>query len=363
MKRAAAVLAAAAMTLVVGGCGFHGVYSLPLPGAVGTGSDTYSVKVQFADVLDLVPYSAVKVNGATVGHVAAIGVEGRHALVTCRLESKVRLPANAVARVGQTSVLGEKFVELEPPTDATPTGRLAAGAVIPLQRTDTDASVEEVLGALSMLLNGGGVGQLHTITHELSAALDGRIGATRDLLDNLHTFVAALDRQKSDLLHAIDGIDSLTHTVRLQESTLVAAIRDLPHAVRILADDRARLTTMLTSVRRLGAVATDVVRRSHADLGANLRTLRPTLDKLARVGREIPKTLQVIATYPTADSVENEYFGDYGNLALTIDVSAKSLLKTFGPKLARRLDQRHPPTVTRRPPGTTIRQLLLGALS
>ncbi len=85
------------------------------------------MQVRLADVLDLVPYSAVKVNGATVGHVTDISVEGSHALVGCQLPDKVRLPANAVARVQQTSVLGEKFVELEPPPDAPATGRLADG--------------------------------------------------------------------------------------------------------------------------------------------------------------------------------------------------------------------------------------------
>src|SRR4051794_1995057 len=113
MKRPRALLAVAAAlgaALAASGCGFHGVYSLPLPGAEANGAHTSSVDVQLADVLDLVPYSAVKVNDAPVGHVTAIKVEGSHALVSCRLLDRVRLPANAIARVEQTSVLGEKFV-------------------------------------------------------------------------------------------------------------------------------------------------------------------------------------------------------------------------------------------------------------
>ncbi len=105
----------------------------------------------------------------------------------------------------------------------------------------------------------------------------------------------------------------------------------MPAAVGILADDRRRLTRMLTSVRHLGDVAARVLNASHDDLVANLRHLRPTLDKLSRVGRKIPNILSVLITYPTADSVEQEYFGDYGNLSLTLDVSAESLLNTFGP--------------------------------
>jgi ABC-type transporter Mla subunit MlaD len=83
-------------------------------------------------------------------------------------------------------------------------------------------------------------------------------------------------------------------------------------------------------LRRFGDVAADVVTKSHDDLVGNLRDLRPTLARLAKVGETIPEVLTVLITYPTADSVEQEYFGDYGNLALTMDVSAKSLLNTFG---------------------------------
>jgi phospholipid/cholesterol/gamma-HCH transport system substrate-binding protein len=344
------------------------------------------VQVELADVLDLVPYSAVKVNGATVGHVRSVDVRDRHAVVSCQINDTVKLPANTVAMVQQTSVLGEKFVELEPPTDLAPTGRLRDGDVIPLSRTDTDASVEEVLGALSMLLNGGGVGQLHTITHELSAALSGRTAVTRDLLDSLGTFVAGLDAQKRQILHAVHGLDQLARTVHDQESSVVNAVEQMPQAVRILDSDRRRLTHMLVSLRHLGDVAGRVVESSHADLVANLRNLRPALRELSAVGQDIPDILTVLITYPTADSVEEEYYGDYGNLALTIDMSAKSLLNTFGPGDlgltggggrhrhhrggGPTLDGTKPdvpdlpgvPPLTRRAPGTTIEDLLLGGL-
>jgi hypothetical protein len=84
------------------------------------------------------------------------------------------------------------------------------------------------------------------------------------------------------------------------------------------------------------------------------------LGKLAKVGNVIPKTLEILITYPTADSVENEYHGDYGNLALTIDMSGSSLLRLlrgtqFPPTLAR------PGTVSR-PKGKTIKSLLQGVL-
>ena len=318
----------AAVTLT--GCGFDGIYSLPLPGAVAKGDNTFTVSVEFADALDLVPYSAVKVNDATVGHVKRVEIQDRHAVVVCQLLDSVRLPANAIAQVSQTSLLGEKFVEIHAPTAEPARGRLADGDVIALASTDTDATVEEVLGALSLLLSGGGLAQVNTIASELSTALDGREATARDLLRQLNTFVGSLDAQRGSIVEAIGRIDGLAATVRTQEQTLTKAVDTLPGALRILADDRDQLTALLGSIDRLGAVATRVVNGTREDLVANLKALQPTLTKLAEVGNVIPQSLEAIITYPTADGVEKGYFGDYGNLALTVDVSAASLLNTFG---------------------------------
>jgi phospholipid/cholesterol/gamma-HCH transport system substrate-binding protein len=322
-----AAVFAVAVGVVLSGCGFKGIYSLPLPGAVGTGSNTYVVKVEFADVLDLVPYSAVKVNGATVGHIKTIKLVNGHADVACQLLKSAHLPQNAVARVAETNLLGEKYVELEPPKGIAPVGHLTNGDTINLQSTNTDASVEEVLGALSALLNGGGVAQINTIAKEVNTALTGRTSVSRDLLGQFRTFAAGLNAQKAQIVTAIQGVDEFSRTVKAQENKLVSAIDHLPPALQILADDRKQLTTMLTAVGHLGKVAVHVENASQRDLLANLRDLRPTLGKLAKVGNVIPKTLSILITYPTADTVEHEYFGDYGNLSLTVDLSGSSLAR------------------------------------
>jgi phospholipid/cholesterol/gamma-HCH transport system substrate-binding protein len=326
LRRRAAAVALALVTLVAaGGCGFHGIFSLPLPGAVGNGSDTYQVRIQFADVLDLLPYSACKVNGATVGHVASVTLQDGHALVVCQLLDSVHLPRNAVARISETSLLGERYVELEAPRGEPAAGHLVNGDLISLHSTDTDVTVEEVLGALSSLLNGGGLAQLHTIAHEVNIALDGRTGVARDLLARLRDFAGGLDAQRGDILHALSGLDALARTVRNQESELTRATEVMPGALQVLAQDRAQLTRMLVAVSHLGRVATRVVNASGSQLVSNLHALRPTLAQLAKAGSDIPKTLGILVTYPIADTVEKQYKGDYGNLALTMDLSGQSL--------------------------------------
>ena len=81
------------------------------------------------------------------------------------MRKDIDLPENVQVDVRQTSLLGEKYIALvEPAPGTASTKRLSDGDFIPLSRTSRNPEVEEVLGALSMLLSGGGVGQLKTIS-------------------------------------------------------------------------------------------------------------------------------------------------------------------------------------------------------
>ena len=133
---------------------------MPLPGGADLGDHPYPVTVEFTDVLDLVPQSAVKVNDVAVGRVEEINLapDGWTAEVTVAVNGDVELPANAVAEARQTSLLGEKYVELAEPAGQGAGGSSPTARVIPIDRTEPHPEVEEVLGALSLLLNGGGVG-------------------------------------------------------------------------------------------------------------------------------------------------------------------------------------------------------------
>lgn len=316
-------LAAALSVLPLTGCQFQGVYDLPLPGKVGDSADAPRVTADFDDALDLVPAAAVKANQVTVGHVERIELHEGHARVVCRLAPGTRLPANAVARIEQVSLLGEKFVAFGPPP-AGGHGVLADGAHLPLARSSEAATVEEVLSALSLLLNGGGLEQLATITRELNAALGGREDRARSLLTQLRVFTAGLDGQRTQLVRALTGVERLAGTLRTQRPTLERALDQIPPALAILAEERTRLTRTLTAVDRFGTVATRVVNTSRADLVANLRSLQPTLRELAAAGSDIPRSLETLLTV-LPPNAEDFLRGGYGNGFVTIDLTTRTL--------------------------------------
>lgn len=321
-----AMLAAACVTALaagVSGCGsggFQGIYSLPLPGGARLGDHPYTVTAAFSDVEELVPHSDVKVNDVSVGRVSAITLPPNSwsARVTMQLNGDVKLPANATARLQQSSLLGEEYIALGPPVLETPVGRLADHAAIPLARTENAVQVEQVLGALSLLLNNGGIGQLHDIDSELDKALHGNEPQIRDFFKRIDTFVRTLNKHKRDITRALDGLSGLSGTLATRNRQIGRALDTLPGGLRELNRQRGALVTMLNGLNRLSGVAVNTVKKSKKNTVADLKALEPTLNKLADAGDKLPKALEVLFTYPFTDQVLTDIRGDYLNTYLKL---------------------------------------------
>lgn len=313
------------------------VYDLPLPGGPDVGDDPMTIKVEFADVLDLVPQSTVKVNDVSVGKVTDIDLEGYQALVTLQVRRDVELPDNAVAELRQTSLLGEKFVELSAPDQGASSNQLADGDTIPIERAGRNPEVEEVLGALSLLLNGGGVAQLKTITQELNSALDGREDSARSVLRQLRTFMGQVDDNKADIVDAIEQLNRLAIAAEKQLPTIDKALDELPSALESIDRQRDDLVEMLQALDTLSSVAVDVIARSKDSTITSLKRLNPVLTQLAASGDDFTNAFHVFLTYPFVDEVvgrdpqvaRNLHMGDYTNLSITLDVDLTGIPTTI----------------------------------
>ena len=329
MKRLKALLLVLVGCLALSGCDFD-VYKLPLPGGTDVGDNPVTVKVMFHDVLDLVPKSTVKVNDVSVGQVTDIKLDGYTAEVTLKMRRDTKLPDNAIAEIRQTSLLGEKFVSLSPPPEGASSNPLSSGDVIPLEHTGRNPEVEEVLGALSLLLNGGGVAQMKTIAHELNVALEGREGSARSVLDQIKTLMTQLDDNKAAIVDAIDSLNNLAVSVRRQQGAIDSALEELPSALTSLDKQRDDLVRMLKSLDRLSGVGIRVIKASKDSTIETFRQLEPVLTELSASGDDFVKSFNVFLTYPFVDDVvgrdpqvaRNLHMGDYTNLSIEMDVDA-----------------------------------------
>lgn len=324
------VAAGFCVALTASGCGFTGLNSLPLPGAVGRGPDAAAYHLEVANVGTLESNSPVMIDNVVVGSVGTMRFDDWHADVEVSVRPDVVVPANAVATVGQTSLLGSMHIALDPPVDEPPKGVLRPGSTIPLAATSSYPSTEQTLTSLSTLVNGGGLGQIGAIVRSLNSALSGREPQVRELLERLDRFVGIFDTQRGAVIEAMKAIDRLSGTLVAQQEVLSAALRDIPPALDVLIAQRPNFTTAMERLGTFGETATAVVNGSGADLVANLKNLDPTLKSLADVGPDLAKVLGYLPTAPfNQNIIDRGVRGDYMNLFIILDFTTARLKRTL----------------------------------
>ena len=333
-RRCGAVLLIALAVAAVSGCGalrgFRGANSLPLPGRVGVGPGSYTIQAQMPDVQNLKENSRVQFNDVLIGNVAKVERQGWHALVTLSIEPGVDLPANATVTVGQTSLLGTLHVQLATPPGVAAKGKLHNGSVIPLSSAGAYPSTEQTLGALSLVLNGGGLGQLQDITQTLSTAFTGREQDLRSLITQLDKFTTYLNDQKDDIIAAFDSLNNLVGQVAEQKPVLDKALKTIPDAIGVLKDERQKIADALRFGPKTGEIAADVLAATQDSLIKELGDVGPVEQSLANAGLALTRGLDYL-TVPlfSKPPVAKWIRGDYGNLSAIFDLTLSRLDSSF----------------------------------
>jgi phospholipid/cholesterol/gamma-HCH transport system substrate-binding protein len=321
----------ALLVMGLSGCAeWQGANSLPLPGTEGTGPGAYTIQAQLPDVDNIERNSRVRVGDVNVGKVTKIERQGWHALLTMKLDGDVVLPANSTVAVGQTSLLGSLHVELSPPKDAPPEGRLKEGSLIPLESGSFYPSTEQTLASVSLVLNGGGIGNLQDVTQALSTAFRGREADLRSLITQLDTFVGYLNDQTGDIIAASDSLNKLVGQLADQRPIVDKALKTIPDALAVLNDQRNNLVDALDKLGKFSALAADSVNQSKDALVKNLQNLGPVLQSLADAGPALTRSLDFFATFPFPKPTLTKWLrGDYANLTAVIDLTLSRLDASF----------------------------------
>ena len=328
--RAAAAAALVLLTGALSGCQWHGLNTLPMPGTEGKGPGAYTIHAQLPDVNNLQPNSRVRVGDVNVGTVTNIERQGWHALLTINLDGNVHLPANATAVMGQTSLLGSLHIELAPPKDVAPQGVLRNGSLIPLKSAGTYPSTDQTLAALSLLLNGGGVGQIQDITQSLSTAFKGREKDLRSLVVELDKFAGNVNAQTGDIINATDSLNRLAGQFSAQKPVVDKAIQTVPDALGVLKQERDNLADVADQLGKFGALAADSVNQSKQALIQELKDVGPVVESLANAGPALTRSLSLFTTYPfTRETITKWFRGDYANLTAIIDLTLSRLDSSF----------------------------------
>jgi phospholipid/cholesterol/gamma-HCH transport system substrate-binding protein len=306
---------------LLAGCGYEGASSLPLPGAVG-GKNTYRVTVVLPDATNLVAKETCRSNDTVIGSVESVELDhDLKAKVVCRIKDSVKLPANVVASLSETSLLGERFVALDPPPGVEAAGVLAHDTVLPASSTRTDPDVEMVFGALSQVLNGGSLGSIETITRELNTAFQGSdFGAS---IESLDAVVAKFNDHRDEISASLVSLDRLSTRLARQRTAIAAALESIPGGLAVLDRQRTRLVATLQKLSDLSRTAVPLIDATRANTVADLRHLAPVLTQLSKAGDELATAVTRISTFPFPDNglstIKGDFAGFYGTVELDVD--------------------------------------------
>jgi len=311
IKGVAAVVAATGALLAASGCSTT-MRDLPIPGT-GVSGDTIEIKAEFDEALNLTEGAPVKVNGVDSGKVTSITIDDYTAIVTMDVRTDTQLHDGATARLRYTTPLGELFVDVTNPAEGK---ELADGTTLTLKETETAPTVEDALSQASLLINGGGLDQLQTITEELNAAMGGNEDDIRLLLNQAATFLTQANATTSSIDTVLTSLNSLAGTLHDREDVINRAMKEIRPAAAVLRRATPELTGLLTAVQRFASAANNTVSATRSQLIALLGETEPVLAELASNRGRFKDMLRSLVA--AAGALREVVPGDYVSLSLDV---------------------------------------------
>ncbi len=199
-------------------------------------------------------------------------------------------------------------------------------SVIPLDAGAAYPNTDQTLSALSLLLNGGGIGQVQDITAALATAFAGRENDLRSLIEQMNQFVTGINGQTGDIIAATDSFNNLVSQLAEQKPLLDNALQTIPDALKVLSDQRQNLTDAVDGFGKFSAVTADAVNQTKQNLVSEIKAVGPVLKSLADAGPDMTRSLSLLSTFPwPIESIDKIVRGDYLNTDVIFDLTLSRL--------------------------------------
>ncbi len=244
-----------------------------------TSSDPIVLTATFDDVVDLVQQASVQAGDVQIGTVADIELTSDHrARVTMHVQRGTGLPAQVTAVLRQTSILGERFVELRPVEGVT--GTLASGTI---RKTSSTADLEDLVGNGADLLAYVAADRLSQMVRTGAAAFGGQGLQIAAVLQDLESFVADYDQGKDTVLRLLDNADAMLAGLAPDAEVHAGVLDDLDRATKALGEEDDRLFDALGKLNRLSDVGAQILQDHRGELDRLFPRLRRVVAQLTRV--------------------------------------------------------------------------------
>lgn len=233
----------------------------------------------------------VRVAGVKVGKVTAVDLDGDHVRVDFRVERSTRLGSETGASVRIKTILGQKFLMLEPAGPGELDGEIPMSRTVPaydvveafsdLARTSEAIDTEQYATALDTIAD-----TFRESPEEVRAAVDG--------LGRLSRTIASRDDQLRELLDHAEGV---TGVLSERNEDLVTLLADGDLLLQELRERREDIHTLLVSTVTLSQQLTGLVRDNRAQIRPALENLKNVLTTLRANQANLDRSIELLAPF------------------------------------------------------------------
>ncbi|WP_141134760.1 MlaD family protein [Haloechinothrix alba] len=262
--------------------------------AASSGADgDNTVVAMFEDANPLAAGNSVKIDGAKVGEVRSLELEQGQARVEMELDDSVLpLHEDAAAEIRPVSLLGERYIALDPGSDDA--DYMEGESLISGERTGSATDLDQVLDTLDDPTSAGLSALLTTLGEGVAGQgenVDELISTLTPSLEEIDSVATTLDGQTATLKRLVERVGPVADAIAGQEGTeldrlleatdqslsTVASNREaLEQTIHQLPDTMVRAREELAQLEGVSDGATDI-----------LRSVRPVTEDLDSISQEL----------------------------------------------------------------------------
>lgn len=234
----------------------------------------------FDDVQDLTRGHTVQAANVVIGSVREVALDGHRARVELSIVDGRAIPAGTSAVVRRTSFLGEYFVDLVFPPDATEGPFLRSGDEIEI--TETERDLEQLAEQAALVIGSVTGDDIAGVVQAGADAIGGRGATINAAVDDAHEILAVLAGQSQQIGQAIDDLAAFGATVAPASDDIAALLVELAAATQTVGASRGRIVDSVEALVALAGTTSEVILEPHGQrLSQTLAELNPLLGDLA----------------------------------------------------------------------------------
>ena len=240
--------------------------------------------------LQLARFGDVRLHGALVGRVEKIDSNGQRAVITVSLrpDAARHIPASSGVQILPTTLFGQNYLELIPPTGNASASPLKDGSVIPANRVSTNVDLQSILANLFPLLRSVHPADLNATLYALAHALQGKGDQLGDTLVGLDDYLNRINVELPTLRTDLKLLSQVSKTYQLAAPDLIRLLRNATVTARTVTQKKGDLARALSSLTGLATVTRVTLAENEKQLIAQTRSGRPLLALLDTYSPELP---------------------------------------------------------------------------